>query len=1097
MINPDKKIIEKHIKTHSVQSDDDRSAVSVLQTFLRSNGKINSNFFHGDKWPNIDGSFEFVENPLISRRPSQNFNVQIKGTHCYAEEDGGIKYSLKGLGFPAYIYSNVTYDPVILFLVLNPNKRGEERVFWKYMSMDFVNSINYNNESTTITFSLNEEIKNTEDSINEFCNKLSEITEQHRFMNQLDASLYSEVDIKRIISYCDSNICENIDRFEIYNDTRDNVSKRMLNLLHNLCEAVLLLNLLKAGIQNINIKLAWERSLLSIQTKYLADFYKSLKYIGNRIPADGQSERLMLKYYEFLWQIRQFLKDNYNISILHNLEKFPIDTDSIDKHYYEQIANLFNSVLPKDLKLSNTRYYIQKKTPFFVDEERYYEVTLQLADIYATKYNRITVYTKEDISTDYSIKIGYIDKTFDLWGITSSIRIVTNWQVSINPKCLNKLAKILHIPLSLSSKHSEYSFLMNELTVTGLNFLELIDLQESEYKEVTDKIYTKSKTNNFKRVLDTLRTNYFNNSTKLGCKTIRYLIIDLREDIFENIMPNSYQSKILCNELYLSSKCFPFETNPFISNLVGKKSIESSINKLIDIAGVEKYQNSKPYLKIKSEIDRTGEIYFNANTIVSDEEINNFNSSLNFWEQNQGYKININGSLVSIDAFEFSTLKILNHLLKFSKQGIKGQEAYNRNYLKNCSINFTDPLKKQALKDIFVNSQIMLLYGAAGTGKTTLINYISNMLVEQRKLFLTKTHTALQNLKRRIEYPGQNADFISLDSFTKRVNLPDYDIIFIDECSTIDNRIMCQFLDKIKENTLLVMAGDIYQIESINFGNWFLYAKDIIKTQGANVELIDTWRTNDQSLKDLWNEVRCKKDLITEKLVINGPYSENLGPNILNRYEEDEVILCLNYDGKFGLNNMNNYFQNANQNPPVSWQEWVYKKGDYILFNDNRRFSVLYNNLKGTIFDVKKDEEGISFIIDVDIILTEATCIKDDIDFISIIDDKKTRIHFKVYNPDDSDENPEISHIYSIIPFQLAYAVSIHKAQGLEYDSVKLIIPNNNSEKITHGIFYTAITRAKKNLKIFWSSETMQKIIKSFSINNSKLKSLEYLKSQL
>lgn len=562
-------------------------------------------------------------------------------------------------------------------------------------------------------------------------------------------------------------------------------------------------------------------------------------------------------------------------------------------------------------------------------------------------------------------------------------------------------------------------------------------------------------------------------------------------------MPNSYQSKILCNELYLSSKCFPFETNPFISNLVGKKSIESSINKLIDIAGVEKYQNSKPYLKIKSEIDRTGEIYFNANTIVSDEEINNFNSSLNFWEQNHGYKINTNGSLVSIDAFEFSTLKILNHLLKFSKQGIKGQEAYNRNYLKNCSINFTDPLKKQALKDIFVNSQIMLLYGAAGTGKTTLINYISNMLVEQRKLFLTKTHTALQNLKRRIENPGQNADFISLDSFTKRVNLPDYDIIFIDECSTIDNRIMCQFLDKIKENTLLVMAGDIYQIESINFGNWFLYAKDIIKTQGANVELIDTWRTNDQSLKDLWNEVRCKKDLITEKLVINGPYSENLGPNILNRYEEDEVILCLNYDGKFGLNNMNNYFQNANQNPPVSWQEWVYKKGDHILFNDNRRFSVLYNNLKGTIFDVKKDEEGISFIIDVDIILTEATCVKDNIDFISIIDDKKTRIHFKVYNPDDSDEDPEISHIYSIIPFQLAYAVSIHKAQGLEYDSVKLIIPNNNSEKITHGIFYTAITRAKKNLKIFWSSETMQKIIKSFSINNSKLKSLEYLKSQL
>ena len=50
--------------------------------------------------------------------------------------------------------------------------------------------------------------------------------------------------------------------------------------------------------------------------------------------------------------------------------------------------------------------------------------------------------------------------------------------------------------------------------------------------------------------------------------------------------------------------------------------------------------------------------------------------------------------------------------------------------------------------------------------------------------------------------------------------------------------------------------------------------------------------------------------------------------------------------------------------------------------------------------------------------------------------------------------------MYSVIPFQLAYAVSIHKAQGLEYDSVKVIIPKSNSEKITHGIFYTAITSA-------------------------------------
>lgn len=59
--------IERHIKTHSVRSDDDRSAVSVLETFLRSNGRINTSFTSDDKWPNHDGTFEFVPDPDISR----------------------------------------------------------------------------------------------------------------------------------------------------------------------------------------------------------------------------------------------------------------------------------------------------------------------------------------------------------------------------------------------------------------------------------------------------------------------------------------------------------------------------------------------------------------------------------------------------------------------------------------------------------------------------------------------------------------------------------------------------------------------------------------------------------------------------------------------------------------------------------------------------------------------------------------------------------------------------------------------------------------------------------------------------------------------
>ena len=85
----------------------------------------------------------------------------------------------------------------------------------------------------------------------------------------------------------------------------------------------------------------------------------------------------------------------------------------------------------------------------------------------------------------------------------------------------------------------------------------------------------------------------------------------------------------------------------------------------------------------------------------------------------------------------------------------------------------------------------------------------------------------------------------------------------------------------------------------------------------------------------------------------------------------------------------------------------------------------------------------------------------------------------------------------SVVPFQLAYAVSIHKAQGLEYNSIKIIIPNSNSESISHGIFYTAITRAKEKLKIYWSADTMEKIIGSFYTAEQPTQSLDFIKRQL
>ena len=157
--------ILRHVKTHSKRSAEDEAAVSILKSFLRSGGRINPNFASNDKWPNSDGTFEFVSNPDNSRIPEQNFFVQIKGTSYYRKKKEGVSYSLQSLAFPATVASRVSLDPGILFVVLNPEERGEERVFWKYMSVEYVNSIDYTKDSCTVQFTWEEEIKNTEEYV--------------------------------------------------------------------------------------------------------------------------------------------------------------------------------------------------------------------------------------------------------------------------------------------------------------------------------------------------------------------------------------------------------------------------------------------------------------------------------------------------------------------------------------------------------------------------------------------------------------------------------------------------------------------------------------------------------------------------------------------------------------------------------------------------------------------------------------------------------------------------------------------------------------------------------------------------------------------
>ncbi|MDD3420425.1 MAG: AAA family ATPase, partial [Candidatus Gastranaerophilales bacterium] len=71
--------------------------------------------------------------------------------------------------------------------------------------------------------------------------------------------------------------------------------------------------------------------------------------------------------------------------------------------------------------------------------------------------------------------------------------------------------------------------------------------------------------------------------------------------------------------------------------------------------------------------------------------------------------------------------------------------------------------KKQALRQMFENSKVALIYGSAGTGKSTIINHLSNFFNAKTKLYLANTNPAIDNLKRKVK--ASNADFRTIASF--------------------------------------------------------------------------------------------------------------------------------------------------------------------------------------------------------------------------------------------------------------------------------------------------------------------------------------------
>lgn len=881
--------------------------------------------------------------------------------------------------------------------------------------------------------------------------------------------------IDEAIRIIDRKICKNIERF--YNSERGILSQNILSDLRNLVEHTSLKSLSNGRDIDViydNIEKANEYVKTKNNLNFLNKFHKFLQVSASHYTLDeGNSERLMLKYYEYMLKIKEFLMQTYGIEILSNINKFSIDLDSNLKEYYKKIAERIDQPRPGGyVSEYNDRYYIHKIKPFFINQKIYYEVTFTAANEKASKFDRIIAFTNIDINRNYAVKLWIKNDGIDILGKKMTIQIIDNFEVSIRPCELNNFARIFNMNTNISTGHEGYKSLMRFIAETGISLSDFVDSSDDYYNYVKSITLKKAKNSQVFDILDECRIIIKNNQS--GSNILKYLLYRLNNKIIKNQI--SHKSCYLLSNLYLDYGCIPFDEMPFNSS---PKHHNPKLYDLFDCLDASGREHELFARLIRNNTEKDGQLYSKKKDINGFENIDNLINQYNatLYSGHASRKIEAYSENIYIKSYEDNTVEIIKKLRELSAEGINGYSTSVDFWLESTAHSIDSPEKKMALRSIFESSNVALIYGAAGTGKSTMIDHISNFFNDENKIYLANTNPAVDNLKQKVHASnGSHYTIAKFLSYSHRDT--DCDVLVIDECSTVSNTDMRAVINKASFK-LLVLVGDVFQIESITFGNWFNIARSFVPKTSV-FELEHPYRSKSENLLKVWKKVRNIDDDILEHIARNN-YSANLDETIFNHSDEDEIVLCLNYDGLYGINNINKFLQGNNPSQPVQWGVQIYKVGDPILFNESNRFHpLIYNNSKGKITNIDVFENEIQFDIQLDRPINELQARGYDFELINEPNNTNSTIRFSVnkYRSTDYDDDGTSE---AVVPFQIAYAVSIHKAQGLEYKSVKVVITDELDELITHNIFYTAITRSREKLKIYWTPETENKILKSFS----------------
>ena len=145
-------------------------------------------------------------------------------------------------------------------------------------------------------------------------------------------------------------------------DERGFLSQNIIDKLRTFVEAV---SVKVSGENTYNYKIFQNKGKLYVASrgdlKFLSNFHRSLqKTVSHYLPTEENSERLMLKYHEYLLRVKALLLKDYDLEVLQNIEKFPVSVDPVLTEYYEKISNKIEECGDRAESDYKDRYYIKK-----------------------------------------------------------------------------------------------------------------------------------------------------------------------------------------------------------------------------------------------------------------------------------------------------------------------------------------------------------------------------------------------------------------------------------------------------------------------------------------------------------------------------------------------------------------------------------------------------------------------------------------------------------------------------------------------------------------------------------------------------------------